>query len=224
MDTIFFLSSFAHVDFSATQNADHLLSNSDILDFFLCVAAKKQQTHCSVHFDKRVVGQNKKKMMTVGQQMNKNDNNNSNNTMTTMAKVAGTTTTTPMCIMFRHARRRNYFHVQHGQQVLSEPHKYNVRLCGIDTSKNASYSFELLVRRDDNSIEYLPLGMTVEKQIIVRGAPQDTVDVRVAFAVQSKMYNDAKFFVWAKNQQSVVLCQTNEFVLVRKRSGIEEEE
>lgn len=121
-----------------------------------------------------------------------------------------------MSISMRNARQRDYFVVQPRQEIYAEPHKYNIRLHGTDKIPTSSFTFELHVRTSSES-EYVPYGIHVLKQIIVRGAPFDTIDVRAAFTVLSRAYNDATFFVQAKNEKSHVVCQTCDFLLVRKR-------
>lgn len=61
------------------------------------------------------------------------------------------------------------------------------------------------------------MGMQLHKVIFVRGAPADSLDVRITFAVYSRMYNDAMFFVRVKRAaDDVLLCESADFVLEKK--------
>lgn len=121
-------------------------------------------------------------------------------------------------ILFRHARQRDYFALKPDQVIYSEPHRYNLRLQGIEHTMASRFTFELHIHhKESGSTEYIPYGISFSKQVIVRGAPHDSIDVRVSFAVESRMYNDSKFFIRVMNEKNEVVCQTSEFFLERKK-------
>lgn len=120
-------------------------------------------------------------------------------------------------ILFRNARRRDYFQIVQGQTMHIEPYKYNVRISG----DKSIYSCYLYVQHGEiGNEEYIPFGMNQEKQIQIRGAPANSIDYRVSFSVVSRSYKDASFIVKVfdtGNQKQV--CQSNSFILAgRARS------
>lgn len=142
---------------------------------------------------------------------NTTSSNNSSTSTTTNMLPQGSTVT----LLFRRARSREYFVAKQGQTLLADPYKYNIRLQG-SVSASANYTFELRVVKSPTSSEFVPLGIQIDKQIIVRGAPPNSIDYRVYFSVLSRAYNDASFFVVAKNQSNQVVCTTNQFVLASR--------
>lgn len=123
------------------------------------------------------------------------------------------------CILFRHPRQRNYFAVQQAQVLHVEPIKYTLRVTGLlecDTMQQDALLFELLVKKQDQ-YEFVPHGIQVKKQITVRNAPKDTLDVMVVFCVDSRMYGGNPFVVRVRlTETSAILCQSLYFYLERK--------
>lgn len=119
----------------------------------------------------------------------------------------------PVTISFRQARRRVYFALTPGQVLYCEPYKYNIRLNGLASPYHASlFTFELHVRKSALLSEIVPYALVVEKHIQVRGAPWDSMDYRFYFAVQSRLYSRAPFFIIVKEAGKVV-CATCDFCI-----------
>lgn len=118
----------------------------------------------------------------------------------------------PISMQIRRARNRDYFVIQQGQALMSEPYKYNIRMFGAHLCK--ILHFELFMLQTSNGkYEHMERGIEVEKQVVIRGAPKDTVDFRIQFQVKSSMYFDKPFTIVVKNEYQQVLCTSNLFFL-----------
>lgn len=129
--------------------------------------------------------------------------------------VPNPVTPSTISIQFRNARCRTYFAVEYGQELNCTPYKYNVRLVGI-TSHQETYMFELYVVTD-TKLEPVQNGITVEKKLILRHAPANTVDYRIGFNAYSYSYGNKLFVTIVRNVQAVEVCRTNAFEIIARR-------
>lgn len=120
-----------------------------------------------------------------------------------------------MTLQMRRAKSRQYFTIHKGQQLLTEPYKYNIRLLSPNAlDLHAGMLFiELRLVQNDSIV---PLGLSIEKQIHIRGAPKHSIDFRMHFAVQSRSYNDGLFYLVIRNEQQHVVCTSEHFSIVSR--------